>query len=174
MEEKIIAIYAIKDNREDKVIYVGLTTDYVHRKRCHFNQKKTPIDNYMFDECRVNFDMYILEKIDEDYDLNELRDKEQFYIDKFNTNETGFNIRRSGNISKDINKYNREYNKTEKRKEYNREFSRKRYKSEKFKEYQKEYNKEYHKEYQKSEKFKEYQRQYRLKKKQENQNRDGQ
>ena len=87
-ENKITAIYAIKDIRENKVIYIGLTTNYIQRKYCHFhNGIQTPIDKHMFNEGRENFDMYIIEKIDEDCDLTDLRNKEQYYIEKYNTIE---------------------------------------------------------------------------------------
>lgn len=143
-EEKITAIYGIKDIRTDNVIYVGLTTNYKQRKYHHFHTSNNPIDKYMFDNDRLNFDMFIIERIEGDYDLSELKNKEQYYIDYYDTIENGLNKQRSGNITNDREYYQKEYYK-----EYT--------KSDKYKEY---YQK--HKEYQKKweEEHKEYRKQY--------------
>ena len=160
-EEKIIAIYGIKDIRTDDVIYVGLTTNYKQRKYHHFRDKLTPIDLYMLDNDRTNFEMFIIERIEGDYDLSELKDKENYYIEYYDTIGNGLNKQQSGNISNDWKEYQKEY-----QKEY--------HKSDKWKEYKKEYFREYNKsekrkEYYKSEKRKEYMRQYYQKKKLEKQ-----
>ena len=57
MEEKITAIYYIKDLRTDKIIYIGQTINYKKRKAYHFCSIKQPIDKYMFEEGRENFIM---------------------------------------------------------------------------------------------------------------------
>lgn len=138
---KIKCIYAIKDKRLDKVLYIGQTKDFKQRKSRHFVGKSTPIDNYMYEQGRDIFEMLILEELSDNISIEELRNKENEYILKYNTIENGLNKWRSGNISFDKREYNREYYR-----EYNREYR----KSEKFKEYNREY-----------------QRKLRLKKKQE-------
>lgn len=136
--DKIKCIYAIKDKRNDKVIYVGFTKNFKERKHRHFTDKKLHIDNYMFDEGRNNFLMIIIEEFNEDISKDDMKMKEQNYIEKFNTIKTGFNKRNSGNKNfqeQHQKEYRREYKKTEKSKEYHKEYYRKDY----WKEYQRQY-----------------------------------
>lgn len=148
---KIKCIYAIKDKRNDKVVYIGQTKDFKQRKQQHFSNKKRNISKYMLENGKDNFDMIIIEEFSENISIDEMRNKEQEYIEKYNTIEDGFNERRSGN-KKSQEQFRREYVK-----EYNREYK----KSEKYKEYRK------------SEKYKEIHREsnrkWTLKKKQESQ-----
>lgn len=88
---KVKCIYAIKDKRSDKVIYVGQTKNFKQRKYYHFNTVQRPIQQYIFEQGRVNFEMFILEKLNEDITREEMIIKEQFYIDKYNTVEEGLN-----------------------------------------------------------------------------------
>lgn len=122
---KIKCIYSIKDLRNDSVIYIGQTVNYNHRKTNHFHTIGTPVDKYMFDEGRENFEMYILQKFDEDISKEEMRNKENYYIEMFDTIENGFNKRRSGNIfCKDNNEYYKEYQKSDKMREHRRKYLR--------------------------------------------------
>lgn len=160
MEDKIKCIYAIKDKRNDKVIYIGQTKDFKQRKTNQFRGKNTHISKYMYEQGRDNFEMFILKELNEDISKEEMLKIEDFYIVKYNTlKPNGFNMIRSGYVNSDKNyvrerhnKYCREvYEHTEKRKLY--------YKSDKYKE-KKRLN-----EYYKSEKYKEKKRQYYLRRK---------
>ena len=143
---KICCIYAIKDKRSDKVIYIGQTKDFNHRKSNHFAESNAPIDKYMFEQGRNNFEMYVLEELSDTISIEEMRNKEQYYIEKYNTIETGLNKWRSGNYSKGdkIKEYNNEYYKSDKWVEYNREYQREYRKSGKQRDYQREYQREYY------------------------------
>ena len=112
--EKIKCIYAIKDKRSDKVLYIGQTKDFKRRKNEHFKDIEQPIDNFMLQNGRDNFEMYVLEEINEDISLNEIKNKENFYINKFDTYNNGFNMYHSGNCT-DEKSYQLEYSRTEKR-----------------------------------------------------------
>ena len=184
MEEKITAIYYIKDLRTDKIIYIGQTKNFIHRKYDHFGSKDNqPIDLYMYNEGRENF---IMEKFDIDctnMTEEERKQKEDELILQYDTLNNGFNILRSGNITKNMNDYLKDYRNTEKYKQYNKQY----YETEEYKERKAEYRKteeyknyrrQYFKQYYQSEKWKEYtqteeykertreaSRKYRLKKK---------
>lgn len=122
---KIKCIYAIKDKRNDKVIYIGETVNYNHRKTNHFNTIGTPVDKYMFDEGRDNFVMYILEELNEDISKEEMRNKEKDYIEKYKTFEEGFNNRHSGNIfCNNPGEYYKDYQKSDKMREHRRNYLR--------------------------------------------------
>jgi hypothetical protein len=160
MEQKVKALYYIKDLRTDKIIYIGQTTNFKRRKQDHFGDKKTSIDAYMFEEGRDNFSMKIFEDIDvNNYSDDDLRSKEQELIEYYDTINNGLNKNRSGNILiDDVKKYHREYmreyNKTEKQKQYQRDYEnsekRKQYlkkhqSTEHYREYQRDYMREYRK-----------------------------
>lgn len=98
--KKIKCIYAIKDKRNDKVIYIGETVNFKKRKQDHFSAAITYIDNYMYEQGRDNFEMYVLELLNEDISIEEMRNKEQDYIEKYDTYLNGLNVRNSGNLSK--------------------------------------------------------------------------
>lgn len=141
--DKIKCIYAIKDKRNNKVIYIGQTVNFKRRRTEHFCRNIQPIDLYMFEQDRNNFEMNILEEIYENISKEDLQNKEQEYIEHYNTTETGFNRNKSGNC-KDMKKWYQDYHKTDKYKQYQLNFFG-------------------------SEKYKDYKRQYRLKKKLESQ-----
>ena len=145
---KIKCIYAIKDKRNDKVIYIGQTGNFKKRQSEHFSDKRRRVTKYMFDEGRDNFEMFVLEELSDDTSIEEMRNKEQNFIDKFNTHNDGFNIIKSGNISLNKSVYRKIIRETDKSKEWYKNYTQ----TEKFKSYQVEYH-----------------RQYRLKKKQESQ-----
>lgn len=150
-------IYKITDLRTDQIIYIGKTIAFNVRKSMHFTQSKYPVDKYMLDEGRDNFEMT---KIQDNVKTNEEAVKiEDQYIVELNPK---MNKQRSGNISADMKEYKNEYYKSEKWKEYMKEYMKEYEKSEKCKEYRRQY--------QQSEKCKEYHRQYYLKKKQEQKN----
>lgn len=119
---KICCIYAIKDKRSDKVLYIGQTKNFKNRRKVHFSNTKykRPMDQFMYNEGYDNFEMYVLEELPDDTTLEEMRNKEQFYIDKFDTFNNGLNKRRSGNISADWKEYCRELERTDKYKETNK------------------------------------------------------
>ena len=147
MEEKIKAIYYIKDLRNDKIIYIGQTNNFKDRKHRHFGHKETPIDKYMFEEGRNNFIMEMFDIDCTNMSDDEILQKEGELILYYDTINTGINKRRSGLISKNRNIYRKKY--------------------------LDEWNKEYHKKYYQlhkeeiKEKSKEYSRQYRARKKQQ-------
>lgn len=151
-QEKIKCIYYIKDNRTDKIIYIGQTKDFKQRKYQHFgNNYIQIIDKYMFEEGRENF---IMEKFDIDctnMTEDEMLQKEDELILQYDTINNGFNMLRSGLISKT--------------KEYDNQRSAKFHKTEKHKEYIKNYHqiekyKEYQKNLRQTEEYKKYQREY--------------
>ena len=158
MEEKITAIYYIKDLRTDKIIYIGQTRNFEGRKKHHFYDKERPIDKYMYEEGRENFSMEIFNIDCIDMTEDERIQKEDELILQYDTINKGFNMCRSGLITKTLN--------------YNNIKSKRFHHTEKYKEYlqiyeQTEKRKQYLKEYYKTEKYKEHKKQYRLKKKQE-------
>ena len=123
MEEKIKAIYYLKDLRTDKIIYIGQTKDFKERKRAHFRAKKCPIDKHMFEEGRENFSMNIFKDIDYlNITYEELKTKENELIKCYDTINNGWNKNRSGLISNNTKEYQREYSKTEKYKEYKKQY----------------------------------------------------
>ena len=139
MEEKIKAIYYIKDLRNDKIIYIGQTIDYEYRKKYHFYNKTTPIDLYMFKEGRNNFLIEMFTDIDCINLSNEERKvKEDELIVYYNTINDGFNKQRSGN-SFNKNEYEKNYQKSEKWKKHLQNYYQMN------KEYIKERSKEYYK-----------------------------
>ena len=194
-QEKIKAIYYIKDLRTDKIIYIGQTINFQKRKRSHFSHKEQPIDKYMYEEGRDNFLMEIFNNVDcANMTEDEILNKEDELILYYDTINNGLNKLRSGLITKEdgyekykrakyckehrehVNEYNRKYSKSEKRKEYNKEYK----KSEKYKEYCKKYysteeykerKREYMRKNSQTEEYKERKREasrkYRLKKKQQ-------
>lgn len=123
-QEKIKCIYYIKDNRTDKIIYIGQTKDFKQRRNMHFYSKDNqPVDKYMFEEGRENFSMNIFEDIKaDDYTNEELRKKEDELIIQYDTINNGMNKIRSGLISKDKKEYKKEYRKTEKSKEWDKQY----------------------------------------------------
>ena len=136
MNNKIKCLYYIKDLRTDKIIYIGKTIDFEHRKLCHFSDKRTPIDKYMFNEGRQNFKMNIFISIFcSNMSNKDLKNKENELILYYNTISNGFNRYRSGVIN--ANNY------TEYQREYQREYHRKYSKLDKIKEYQREYHRKY-------------------------------
>ena len=113
--DKIKCIYAIKDKRNDKVIYVGMTTNLELRKDAHFCTKSSNIAKYLFEQGRDNFEMIVLEYFEDNITIKEMRKKEDDYILKFNTIKEGLNKIRSGNIEIDnLSKYNQDYKQTDK------------------------------------------------------------
>ena len=133
---KIKCIYAIKDKRNDKVIYIGQTGNFKKRKSEHFSDKRRSVTKYMFEQGRENFEMNILEELNEDISKEEMRNKEQYYIDKFDTHNNGFNIINSGNISLNKQEYRKIIRETDKSKEWYKNYTQ----TEKFKNYQVEYH----------------------------------
>lgn len=89
--DKIKCIYAIKDKRSDKVIYIGQTKDFNHRKSCHFNDDKSIIDSFIFQEGREHFEMFLIEKLLDDITNEEIHSKEEKYILEYGTLFNGFN-----------------------------------------------------------------------------------
>ena len=143
MTDKIQALYYIKDLRDDNIIYVGKTRDFERRKNQHFgNKKKQPIDLYMFEQGRYNFEM--LPFTDDDYSIKTDEELVKAEDKKILELQPLMNIRRSGLIvNKDPKKYHREYSNqyyknSEERKKYFNEY----HKSEKYKEYRREYRKQ--------------------------------
>lgn len=99
-QEKIKCLYYIKDNRTDKIIYIGQTKDFKQRRNEHFRKNQNPIDLYMFEEGRDNFSM---EKFDidcTDMSGDEILQKEDELILQYDTINNGLNKRRSGWITK--------------------------------------------------------------------------
>ena len=109
MTDKIQALYYIKDLRDDNIIYVGKTRDFERRKNQHFgNKKKQPIDLYMFEQGRYNFEM--LPFTDDDYSIKTDEELVKAEDKKILELQPLMNIRRSGLIvNKDPKKYHREY-----------------------------------------------------------------
>jgi hypothetical protein len=142
--EKIKSLYYIKDNRTDKIIYIGQTINYKKRIYDHFYYKnKSKIDKHMFEEGRENFSMDMFDIDCNNLTDEELRKKEDELIIQYDTINNGFNKNRSGLISKakeyykemvkkyrnqeKYNEYRKEYEKTEKRKNYLKEYKKKYY-----------------------------------------------
>lgn len=163
--DKIKCIYAIKDKRNDKVIYIGQTKDFNHRKSNHFTTYNRPIDKYMFEQGRYNFEMYIIKEFSNEILDEELLKEEDNLILKYNTIENGFNIKRSGNIT-----FNEDYYKNKQKEHYEehkKECREKYTKTEEYRAYAREYRRQWRAK--NPDKEKEYKRQSRLKKKLESQ-----
>lgn len=155
MDEKIKAIYYIKDNRNDRIIYIGQTKNFKQREKEHFRKNICPIDLYMFNEGRENFSMEIFEDIDvNDYTDEDLRKKEDELILQYDTINNGLNKVRSGLVTKNKEYYNIILkNWRNNNKEYVNEQAREYWRNnEKYREYRKQYKH--------SEKYKEYMRNY--------------
>ena len=137
MEEKITAIYYIKDLRTDKIIYIGQTKDFKQRKYQHFgNNYIQIIDKYMFEEGRENFIMEMFDIDCTNMTEEEILQNEDELILQYDTINNGFNMLRSGLISKTEeydNQRSAKFYKTEKHKEYIKNY----HQTEKYKEYQK-------------------------------------
>lgn len=144
MEDKIKCIYGIRDNRDNTFIYVGQTVNFYNRKSNHFNTKEKPIDLYMFEQGRDNFEMIIIEKLNEDISKEEMKNKEQNYLEILNLlfPKKLLNQKRSGNICSNMKEYYREYRKTDKYKEYRKQYDKEYYKTDKYREHKRQY---YHK-----------------------------
>lgn len=113
--DKIKCIYAIKDKRNDKVIYIGQTKDFNKRVKSHKYENRCKIDKYITEQGRDYFEMYIVEKLLENLSKEEILNKEQFYINLYDTHKNGFNVFNSGNSVK-----NRE--ETKERQEYRKRY----------------------------------------------------
>ena len=140
-KEKIKCIYYIKDLRTDTIIYIGQTTDFKERKRCHFGRKSKRyyVDNYMFMEGRENFEIEIFRDIDITvFSDEDIKKKEDELILQYDTINNGYNKQRSGLVS-----YNKQY-----KKEQSKEYHKKYYQENRDKliQYYKEYNKQYYQE----------------------------
>lgn len=141
MEEKIKAIYYIKDLRTDKIIYIGKTKDFKRRKYEHFGHTRKPVQKYMSDEGRENFFMFPFEDIDcTNMSDEEMLNKEDELILYYDTINNGLNRHRSGLITRedDYEKYKRTKYYKEHREHVN-EYMKDYHKSEKWKEYFKKY-----------------------------------
>ena len=155
-EDKIKAIYYIKDYRTDEIIYIGQTTDFKQRKYAHFGNTNSAIACYMLNEGRKNFTMLPFEDIDvSNYSREELKNKENELIIKYDTINKGFNKNKSG-VYKSKNQYDKLFysENKEERKLYYREY---------YKNTKKEYCKKYYKEHREDiiERCKNYQKQKR-------------
>lgn len=165
-KEKKYCVYKILDLRTDEIIYIGKSCDFKMRKSAHFTHDKRPIDKYMFDEGRHNFEMSIIQ---DNIETNDEAVKiEDNYILEY---QPFMNKQRSGNISKDL----KEYHNTDKWREHHREYLRDYRNTDKWREYNRNYQKsekmkEYYREYNKSDKKKDYNREYYRKKKLEKNN----
>ena len=154
----IKCLYYIKDNRTDKVIYIGQTKNFENRKKSHFGQKYKSIDLHMFNEGRENFSMNIFENIDcLDMSEEEILKKEDELILYYDTINSGFNKQRSGG------KWYGENRKDTAKNYYNNSYSKKYY--DETREYQIERRKLYYKE--NHEKQLAYRREYYRKKRKE-------
>ena len=137
MTDKIQTLYYIKDLRDNNIIYVGETKNFEQRKYFHFKDNRSYIDLYMFEQGRDNFKM--LPFTDDDYSIKSDEELLKAEDKKILELQPIMNKKRSGLIEKnDPEKYNREYQKSEKRRKYQREYQ----KSEKWKEYRREYRKQ--------------------------------
>lgn len=106
-------IYAISDIRNNKIIYIGQTKQFNERKRHHFKDNTQDIDKYITESGPENFSMYILEEI-EDPNIKIL-DLENYYINKYDTINSGFNKHRSGGKQSKYNKEQTKLHKEEKK-----------------------------------------------------------
>ena len=119
--DKIKCLYYIKDLRNDKIIYIGQTKDFQTRKYSHFGNKKTPIDKYMSEEGRENFEMNIFNNIDcTNMSDDEMLNKENELILQYDTIHFGLNKNRSGLLT-----YNKNYHKQYYSRNYHREYMKK-------------------------------------------------
>jgi len=129
MEEKIKCLYYIKDNRTDKIIYIGKTTDFKSRVHAHHYDKRRAIDSYMINEGKDNFSIEPFDIDVSDYTEEEMINKEDELIVFYNTIEEGLNQYRSGNFKRNKKEYHteqmREYRKTQKYKEWKQSYKEK-------------------------------------------------
>lgn len=120
---KTYCVYKILDLRNDQVVYIGKTCNFNKRKSAHFTQDKRPVDQYMFEQDRHNFEMTIIQNNIESND--EALKVEDAYILEY---QPIMNKNRSGNIKKDDPK---EYYNTEKWRGYRRDYYREYYQKKK-------------------------------------------
>lgn len=125
-EEKIKAIYYIKDNRTDKIIYIGQTIDFKQRKHAHNYDKRRAVDNYMINEGKENFTIEPFDIDVSEYSEDEMRNKENELILFYNTIEDGLNCYKSGNYKNNKREYHnetmKEYRNTERYKEWRKKY----------------------------------------------------
>lgn len=136
MDNPIICIYCIKDKRTNKIIYIGKTQNFKQRYSEHFRKSVTPIDKFMLDNNRDNFEMFPIKIFDKL--PNNFHEYEQKFIDKYDTINNGLNIVPAKGLArtspyrhkyittpeyrKKNNAYMKKYRQTEKYKQYTREY----------------------------------------------------
>lgn len=84
-------IYKIT-NKENGKVYIGQATDIERRFSEHKKQRKVPIDMYINIFGIDNFDYEIVEECS----LEDLDEKEKFYIKEYNSIEEGYNYQEGG------------------------------------------------------------------------------
>lgn len=87
----MIGIYKIT-NKIDGKVYIGQATNLLKRLSEHKRKRTLTIDDYISFLGVENFDFSILEECSE----KELNEKEQFYIQQYNSQKNGYNIQKGG------------------------------------------------------------------------------
>ena len=87
----MIGIYKIT-NKIDGKVYIGQATNLLKRLSEHKRKRTLTIDDYINFLGVENFDFSILEECSE----KELNEKEQFYIQQYNSQKNGYNIQKGG------------------------------------------------------------------------------
>ncbi len=87
----MIGIYKITNKLNGKT-YIGQTDNIERRLAEHKQKRKQTIDNYINVIGVENFDFEIIEECN----IEELDEKEQYYINKYDTKENGYNYQDGG------------------------------------------------------------------------------
>ena len=91
----MIGIYKITNKLNNKV-YIGQSNNIERRYQEHFDDKQVTIDDYIAVLGKENFDFEVLEECT----LDELSNKEQYYINLYNSKNKGYNFTKGGTNSK--------------------------------------------------------------------------
>jgi len=102
-----LIIYKVTNTLNGK-IYIGATSKSIEeRKKDHLQKALNGVgSNFQKAIAKYNPDKFIWEKIDTAQDLNELAEKEKFYIQLYKSNDTGYNSDAGGGFKKSVFQYN--------------------------------------------------------------------
>lgn len=111
-------VYSVSVN--DTIKYIGFTEHFNARKSSHLSCNS----NIAAQIAEASTQTITISKMGEFYDREDALQYEQTLIERYDTINTGWNTYKSGHLSKDLNKYYREYysDNEEKMRAYNRNY----------------------------------------------------
>lgn len=105
---------------DDTIKYIGYTEHFRERKNCHLSCNS----NIASQIADASTQTITISKMGEFYDREDALRYEQTLIERYDTINSGWNTYKSGHLSKDLNKYYRDYysDNEERMREYNRNY----------------------------------------------------